>query len=340
MSDNKNNTIDTTVNNGVLYPFKFESILKPVIWGGSDICRFKNIEPVREGIGESWEISGVRGNISVVSNGQFAGSSLEELLNRYGEELAGKKVYQKFGNTFPLLIKFIDARDDLSIQVHPDDALGKKRHNSFGKTEMWYVIHASPGAYLYSGFKESITPEEYPETIKNNTFTDKLQKYDVKSGDVFYLPAGRVHAIGAGCFIAEIQQTSDITYRIFDYNRKDAKGNNRELHTELAKDAIDYKVYSSYKTEYKNDINHPVPLVTSPYFTTNLLEMDTLMVRDYKTIDSFVIYICMAGHCTIIDDKGNREILHQGESMLLPADTQSTTIVPDEFSKLLETYLE
>ena len=329
----------STNNNNTLYPFKFEPILKPVMWGGSNICPFKGIEPVQNGIGESWEISGVRGNISRISNGPLAGTSLDELLNSSGEELVGKAVYQRFGNTFPLLIKFIDARDDLSIQVHPNDELGKKRHNSFGKTEMWYVVKAASGAYLYSGFKESITPEEYPETVKNNTFTDKLMKYDVKAGDVFYLPAGRVHAIGTGCFIAEIQQTSDITYRIYDFDRKDANGNGRELHTELAKDAIDFKVYDSYRTDYDENINHPVKLVTSPYFTTHLLEMDTTMGRDYSTLDSFVIYICMAGSCTVKDDKGNSETLHQGESMLVPADTQLMTITPDRSCKLLETYV-
>lgn len=323
-----------------LYPLKFEPILKPVIWGGSDICRFKNIEPLRDGIGESWEISGVSGNISVISNGGLAGTSLEELLYSSGEKLVGKKTYQKFGNFFPLLIKFIDARDNLSIQVHPNDTLAGKRHNSFGKTEMWYVINAAPGAFLYSGFEKNITPEEYPETIKNNTFTDKLKRYDVKTGDVFYLPAGRVHAIGAGCFIAEIQQTSDITYRIYDYNRKDAAGHGRELHTELAKEAIDFTVYDSYRTNYETNLNHPVPLVKSPYFTTQLLEMDIPMERNYAGLDSFVIYICMAGHCTVKDNKGNSVSIRRGESMLIPADTQSLTIFPDEFSQLLETCVE
>lgn len=339
MSDNNDTTKNSTANNGTLYPLKFEPILKPVIWGGSDICHFKNIEPLQEGIGESWEISGVNGNISRISNGHLAGTSLDELLRRYGERIVGKSLYQKFGNTFPLLIKFIDARDDLSIQVHPDDVLGKKRHNSFGKTEMWYVVKAAPGAYLYSGFKESITPEEYPETVRNNTFTDKLMKYDVKAGDLFYLPAGRVHAIGTGCFIAEIQQTSDITYRIYDFDRKDAAGNSRELHTELAKEAIDFKVYDTYKTEYERKVNHPVKLVASPYFTTHLLEMEMSMERDYATLDSFAIYICIAGHCTVIDDKENSETLHQGESILIPADTKSVTILPDESAKLLETYV-
>ncbi len=254
--------------------------------------------------------------------------------------MVGKKVYEKFGDTFPLLIKFIDARDNLSIQVHPDDTLGKKRHNSFGKTEMWYVVNAAPGAFLYSGFEKSISPDEYVETVENNTFTDRLKKYEVKEGDVFFLPAGRVHAIGAGCFIAEIQQTSDITYRIYDYNRRDADGNTRELHTELAKDAIDYNVYDSYKTDYIKNTNQPVKLVSSPYFTTYLLEMDIPMTRNYANLDSFVIYICMAGHCTIKDDKGNSEYIRRGESMLIPADTKSIMIVPSESSKLLETFVE
>lgn len=340
MTDNKRNRNSSSDEGEMIYPFKFEPILKSVIWGGSDICRFKKIEPLQDGIGESWEISGVKENVSVISNGILAGTSLDELLSRRKEKLVGKKNYKRFGNTFPLLIKFIDARDDLSIQVHPDDRLAKARHNSFGKTEMWYVVNAAPGAYLYSGFEKSISPDEYIETVNNNTFTDTLKKEEVKTGDVFFLPAGRVHAIGAGCFIAEIQQTSDITYRIYDYNRKDAAGNSRELHTELAKDAIDFKVYDSYKTEYKKNINQPVKLASCPYFTTHLLELDIPMRRNYATLDSFVIYICMAGHCTISDDKGNSEFIRQGESLLIPADTQSVTIIPGESSKLLETYVE
>ncbi|NLX66038.1 MAG: mannose-6-phosphate isomerase [Bacteroidales bacterium] len=340
MSDNNDTTKKTTARNGLLYPLKFEPILKPVIWGGSDICPFKGIEPAQEGIGESWEISGVQGNISRIANGHLAGISLDELLDRYGEALIGKSLYRKFGNTFPLLIKFIDAHDDLSIQVHPDDLLAKKRHNSFGKTEMWYVVKAAEGAFLYSGFKESITPEEYPESVKNNSFTDKLMRYDVQAGDLFYLPAGRVHAIGAGCFIAEIQQTSDITYRIYDYNRKDSSGKSRALHTELAKEAIDFTVYDTYKREYEKKINHPVELVASPYFTTHLLEMEKPMKREYTALDSFVIYICIAGHCSVTDDKGNSETLRQGETMLIPAAMKSVTIVPNRSAKLLETYID
>lgn len=324
-----------------LYPFKFQPILKPVIWGGSDISHFKGIDPVQEGIGESWEISGVKNNLSVVANGHLAGTTLEELIAEARDTLVGREVYHKFGNTFPLLIKFIDARDDLSIQVHPDDKLAGERHHSFGKTEMWYVIKAAPGAFLYSGFEKQITPDEYVETVQNNTFTHTLKRYEVQEGDVFFLPAGRVHAIGAGCFIAEIQQTSDITYRIYDYNRKDAAGNSRELHTELAKDAIDYNLYDSYKTNYNRNINHPVKLASCPYFTTNLLEMEqeVSMTRSYADLDSFVIYICMGGQCTVEDDKGNVETIRQGESMLIPANTGSVTLIPTESTRLLETFV-
>jgi len=322
-----------------LYPFKFEPILKPVIWGGSRLCEFKNIKPVKDGIGESWEISGVKGSISVISDGDLKGVSLSELLLGGKEQLVGKKVYEKYGNTFPLLIKFIDARDDLSIQVHPDDRLAKQRHNSFGKTEMWYVINAAPDAYLYSGFQKSITPDEYVERVKNNTFTETLQKYYVKPGDVFFLPAGRVHAIGAGCFVAEIQQTSDITYRIYDYNRKDADGNTRELHTDLAKDAIDYTVYPTYKTEYLPTPNHPVKLASCNYFTTNLLDLSLEINRDYSLLDSFVIFICIDGSCQITDDKGNSVVLKQGETLLIPADTNSVNVKPSASVKLLETYI-
>jgi mannose-6-phosphate isomerase len=339
MSTNQNINQKTTENNR-LYPLIFKPILKSVIWGGSDICRFKQIKPVQDGIGESWEISGVPHSVSVIANGPLAGESLDRLLVRTKEQLVGKRNYDRFGDTFPLLIKFIDARDDLSIQVHPDDRLAKERHDSFGKTEMWYVIHAAPGAFLYSGFDQQITPDEYIQTIQDNTFTDKLKKHDVKKGDVFFLPAGRVHAIGAGCFIAEIQQTSDITYRIYDFDRRDAAGNPRELHTELAKEAIDFKLHSSYKTDYEQNKNHPVKLVSCPYFTTHLLEIDRQMERSYETLDSFVIYICMEGSCLLQDNKGNRVTLRQGETLLLPADTASVTIQPGEVTRLLETFIE
>lgn len=323
----------------MLYPFTFKPILKKVIWGGSDICPFKGVTPVENGVGESWELSHVEGNYSVVDNGELAGKSLDELIRSYGKQLLGERVIERFGETFPLLIKFIDARDNLSIQVHPDDELAKKRHNSFGKTEMWYVIKASKDAGLYSGFSQQINADEYVKRVENNTIMDVLQRYDVNEGDVFFLPAGRVHAIGAGCFIAEIQQTSNITYRIYDYNRKDANGNGRELHTELAKDAIDYTLYLDYRTHYKAHTNATVELANCKYFTTNLIDIDTIMVRDFSELDSFVVYICMSGRASIRDNKGNEISIHQGQTVLIPADTDVVTISPAPGAKFMETYI-
>ncbi len=319
-----------------LYPIKFRPILKSMIWGGNDIPSFKNIETDLQNIGESWEVSGVKGNISVVSEGPLAGKSLIELISEYQENLLGRSIYNKYGETFPLLIKFIDAKKDLSIQVHPDDELARQRHNSFGKTEMWYVIDASDDAFLYTGFEKKLTPDEYIKTVADKTFTDSLKRYDVKQGDVFYLPAGRVHAIGAGCFIAEIQQTSDITYRIYDYDRKDANGNARELHTELAKDAINFEVLCSYKTEYQTAKNEVVALADGPYFETNLIEFDSAIVRNYSNIDSFVLLICVKGNCNIATAEGDYK-LNKGETVLIPAEIKDIKLIPDTHCKLIET---
>ena len=227
----------------------------------------------------------------------------------------------------------------MSIQVHPDDLLAKERHNSFGKTEVWYIVKAEPGAFIYSGFKEKITPEQYVEKVANNTFTDTLKKHYVQEGDVYFIPAGRVHAIGRGCFVAEIQQTSNITYRIYDYNRKDDNGNTRELHTELAKDAIDYTVYDSYKTEYKSKLNKTIELVSCNYFTTSLLELDKPLEKDISKIDSFIIYMCLEGSCELEDNKQNKIMLSRGETILVSADTLKITITPSSKTKLLETFV-
>lgn len=322
-----------------LYPLKFEPILKSIIWGGSEISEFKNLDRKQTGIGESWEISAVDDNISIIKNGEHAGKALNTLIDEAKGKLIGEHLYSKYKDKFPLLIKFIDAQDDLSIQVHPDDKLAKERHNSFGKTEMWYVVNAKPDAFIVAGFKDKITPEQYLEKVNDNTFTDTLEKHKAKKGDVYFLPAGRVHAIGSGCFIAEIQQTSNITYRIYDYNRKDAQGNSRELHTELAKDAIDYKVYDSYITDYKAEKNEAVELVSCEYFTTNLLDLDHNIIRDLTNIDSFVIYMCLEGSCILEDDKGYDITLNQGETLLVPAITKQTQITPTKKVKLLEVFV-
>ena len=323
----------------MLYPMTFKPILKKIIWGGSDICPFKGITPIEEGIGESWELSHVEGNYSIVDNGDLEGRTLDELIRTYGKQLLGEKVMKQFGTTFPLLIKFIDARADLSIQVHPNDELAMKRHHSFGKTEMWYVIKAKKDAKLYSGFSQQIDADEYVKRVGDNTIMDVLQRYEVSPGDVFFLPAGRVHAIGAGCFIAEIQQTSNITYRIYDYDRKDANGKGRELHTELAKDAIDYTKLPDYRTHYKAHTNATVELANCKYFTTNLLDLDTTMVRNFAELDSFVVYICMEGKASLRDNKGNELLIHQGQTVLIPADTDVVTISPISKVKFMETYI-
>ncbi|MEG1573503.1 MAG: type I phosphomannose isomerase catalytic subunit, partial [Bacteroidales bacterium] len=269
--------------------------------------------------------------------GEYKGKSLTEVIAKEGAILMGKHVYEKFGTTFPLLIKFIDARDNLSIQVHPDDELAKERHNSFGKTEMWYVISASEGAGLYSGFSKQIMSDEYVKRVEENTITDVLQFHKVKSGDVFFLPAGRIHAIGKGIFIAEIQQTSNITYRIYDYNRKDKKGNGRELHTALAKDAIDYKMYSDLKTSYTPQSDKEVRLAECKYFATNLLDITCRVICNVKERDSFVIYICMGGKATVTDSEGNITEIKQGETILVPASTANVMI--EGQAKLLECYI-
>jgi len=327
--------------------FKFKPIFKELIWGGNDILPFKGLPADSRKIGESWELSDVEGNKSVVSEGFMDetgindnGKTIDELIAAYGERLLGKNVMEQTGTTFPLLIKFIDAQDDLSIQVHPNDELAMQRHHSFGKTEMWYVVDAKPGACLYSGFSHRITPEEYVQRVADNTITEVLQRYNVKAGDVFFLPAGRVHAIGKGCFIAEIQQTSNITYRIYDYDRKDANGNGRELHTELAKDAIDYTVSPDYKTQYTPPtMNEVIKLVDCKYFTTNLISSNKPLTRDFSPFDSFVIYICAEGKAVLNDDKGNELSVKQGETVLIPAAASSAiTITPEKNSKFLETY--
>ena len=323
-----------------MYPIKFEPILKQTLWGGDKIIPFKHLNSDLKGVGESWEISGVENNESVVANGPDKGLNLTEMVRKYREELVGEANYARFGNVFPLLIKFIDARQDLSIQVHPSDELARKRHHSLGKTEMWYVIDADKGAKLRSGFSQQIDPKEYKERVHNHTITDVLQEYEIHPGDVFFLPAGRVHSIGAGAFIAEIQETSNITYRIYDFDRKDANGKTRELHTELAQDAIDYEVLNDYRTAYEPELNEPVELVACPHFTTSLYDMTEEISCDYSELDSFVIFICMEGACVMKDNEGHSLDVRAGESVLLPATTQGVTLTPvGGRVKLLETYV-
>ena len=320
--------------------YKFKPILKSLIWGGEKIAPYKQIETDQHNIGESWELSGVKDNESVVAEGPEAGTSLPELIARHGSALLGRENFERFGTEFPLLIKFIDARQDLSIQVHPNDELAWERHKSKGKTEMWYVVAADEGAHLRSGFAKEVTPEEYEASVADNTITDILTDYKIQPGDVFFLPAGRVHAIGAGSFIAEIQQTSNITYRIYDYGRVGADGKPRELHTELAKEAIDYTVLPDYRTHYETAKDRPVELVSCPYFTTTLFDLTKEYTLDRTAKDSFLVVICIEGRGTLTDSEGNTVPVHQGETVLVPATATSLRFTPEENMKVLTSSID
>jgi len=324
-----------------LYPIKFQPIFHDKIWGGQRLRTLLNKDfGDLPNCGESWELSGVEGNISVVNNGFLAGNDLNELIEIYMGDLVGDKVFEKFGVEFPLLIKFIDANDDLSIQVHPNDKLSKERHNAYGKTEMWYVVGAEEGALINSGFNQEIDREKYLEYFNSGKLMDLLHFDKAASGDVFFIPAGRVHAIGKGCLVAEIQQTSDVTYRIFDYNRKDDKGNERELHTDLALDAIDFSWSEEYKTKYQIERNVPTELASCQYFTTNIIEFDHDLDKDYNTIDSFVIYMTLEGDFEVVTEGGN-EVVKMGETVLIPATLESVQLKPlSEKVKILEVYIK
>lgn len=322
-----------------LYPLKFKTIYKDKIWGGQKIRTYLNKDfGDLPNCGETWEISGVKSDVSVVANGALEGRSLVDLLEEYKGELVGEKVYERFGNTFPLLVKFIDANEDLSIQVHPDDKLAKERHNSFGKTEMWYVIEADPGATLITGFNQEVNEQVYLEKFNSGHLTDILNREDVTAGDIYFLPAGRVHTIGAGLLIAEIQQTSDITYRIYDFDRVDDKGNKRELHVEEALAAIDYKFYPEYKTAYEHTKNEAIEAVNCQYFTTSVLDFTEGTTRNYSSIDSFVIHVCVAGAYTIKYDGGTLDV-KMGDSILLPKNINEVEITTEGGFKILESYV-
>lgn len=309
-------------------PLKFHPILKQTLWGGERIIPYKELASGLSRVGESWELSGMPGSESVVAEGPWAGSTLSELIGRFGAELLGKANYARFGQEFPLLVKFIDAREDLSIQVHPDDELARKRHGKSGKCEMWYVLEAEPGASLLTGFSHPIDPAEYERRVADNTLTDVLSRQAIASGDVFYLPAGRVHSIGKGSFIVEIQQSSDITYRIYDFDRRDAAGNPRELHTELAREAIDFESSENSRITYAPENNQEVRLVTTPYFTTSLYTLTARTRCDWSATDSFVAIILLQGSGSLTDNEGNRIDIRQGETWLLPASTQWIEITP------------
>lgn len=320
-----------------MYPIKFVPILKERLWGGVKLKTWFNKPIENEITGESWEVSAVPGDVSVVANGNFQGKTLQELIEMYPNELLGKRVYERFGKEFPILIKFIDAREDLSIQVHPNDVLAKQRHNSFGKTEMWYVMQADPDARLIVGFNKDVTRQEYQQHLSDGTLTEIMNYESVSEGDTFFINTGKVHAIGAGIIIAEIQQTSDITYRVYDFNRKDKNGNLRELHTEQALDAIDYQKKDDFKVTYNRQENTTNAMVSCPYFITNYLKLDANFHKEIASEDSFHIYMCVKGSGRISDGSTTLEI-NCGETVLFPASCEKL-YVETENIELLEVRL-
>ena len=320
-----------------MQPLFFKPLLKSTLWGGNKIIPFKGLDIRQENVGESWELSGVKGNESVIASGVYERLTISEVIRHEKANLLGHENYERFGDEFPLLIKFIDACQDLSIQVHPDDETARRQGRSRGKTEMWYLMECDKDAHLRSGLKAKITPEEYKAMVADDTICDAIADYAVKEGDCFFLPAGRIHSIGAGCFLAEIQQTSDVTYRIYDFKRHDKDGNMRELHTEEAAESIDYHVEKDYQTHYQNRKNEGVELFRCPYFKTAVYDLDEPMQLDYSELDSFVVLIALDGEAELTDNENNRVTLRAGQTVLYPATTK--TIHVEGRIKMLETYV-
>lgn len=375
----------------ILYPLLFEDNFHRTVWGGNRLKPLKGLSADDDPIGESWEVSAVPGSTSVVKNGPLKGRTLSDITAEYGDLLLGKAVMQRYNGEFPLLVKFIDARRDLSIQVHPDDELARQRHNCFGKTEMWYVMKAEPGACLYSGLAEPISRYEYEHRVADGSICDVLARHEVKAGDVFFIPAGRIHAICGGILLAEVQQSSDVTYRIFDYNRPGLDGKPRQLHTELAVDAIDFNIPSQkasvtagsmaavapqpllagqradlsvYRTEYEHVLNKPVPLIVNEFFIVKLLKVNRPFHRKLYKYDSFIIYMCLEGDCSIRINStqgfgvnpdslfgaslmpAKRDCiirLTEGNSCLIPAGVADIHVTPhnsEGVTRLLEAYID
>lgn len=322
----------------MLYPLKFKPVLKAPLWAGTGIVELKHLAGYTT-VGESWEISGVPGDETVVCDGPLQGRTLRQITEEYGADFLGKKNFARYGTEFPLLIKFISADDALSIQVHPDDAMAYRHGKPYGKTEMWYIIGAEPGASLYSGFTHDLTPEDYDKHMADGTLCDAMAQHETKVGDCFFIPAGQIHSIGKGNLLIEVQQSSDLTYRVFDFNRRDSEGNLRELHTALAREALNFKARDEYRTQYTDRDDEVILLERHPEFTTSVMHLNKPLERDLSQVDSFVILVAYEGSATIEAD-GHNVALNAGESLLLPACTKLVKVTPQEgrFSAI-ETYV-
>ena len=325
-----------------LSPLLFEPNLHTVVWGGHQLRPYKGLEPTAEPIGESWEVSAVPSSTSIISNGEWKGRDLNAVIAEHPEEILGRAVNERFGGKLPLLVKFIDAERDLSIQVHPNDEMARREHGKMGKSEMWYIIKAEEGSHLYAGFRQEITPYEYQHRVADGTITDVLADHQVKAGDVFYLPAGRVHAICGGILLAEVQQSSDVTYRIYDYNRPGMDGKPRELHTELAAKALDYHVEKNYRTEYNDTDNRAVQIIDTPYFDVRVMELSQTFHRNLIKYDSFVISMCLQGDCQLrVRSTGEEILLREGHTTLIPAAIADYDVTPlHAKTRLLDAFID
>lgn len=323
-----------------LYPLKFKPLFKEKIWGGQKIKTHLNMDfsPLSN-CGEAWILSGVDGENSMVTNGFLEGNELNELVEIYMDDLVGEKAFEKFGEQFPILIKFIDTDSFLSVQVHPGDELAKRRHHALsGKTEMWFVIQADDDAWMLSGFEEKTPKEKYLEFLKKGKLTDLLKREKVSTGDVFYIPAGTIHALGPGILLAEIQQSSDVTYRLYDWDRLDNNGKPRDLQTELATEAIDFEQSGSSRIRYKTVLEGTSGIVASPFFNTNLIQINHALKKDYSETDSFIIYVCIEGQAEVLTNNSTTH-LEKGETLLIPAETVFVDLVPKEMVKIIEIYM-
>ncbi|MFQ3579080.1 MAG: type I phosphomannose isomerase catalytic subunit [Bacteroidales bacterium] len=326
--------------NTQLYPLRFKPIYKTKVWGGH---KFRDIlnrtDAPTQYCGESWEISSVPNNLSMVTNGTLKGNSLSELIEVYMDELVGEEVYKTFGTTFPLLIKFLDIMDLLSVQVHPDDETAQFRHQSYGKNELWHIVDAEPDAKILIGFNKNIDRDIFIEYATTGRLDEILNIETVKQGEWYFIPAGRIHAATRGLFVLEIQQTSDITYRIFDWNRTDIDGNSRELHIDLALDVLDYNAYNSYKTIPEKIDEISKRILSNKYFTIQTISTKTTITRDYSKLDSFVVYICLEGEGDILWNNNNKEHVKKGDTLLIPACIDYISIQPTNFIHLIEVYI-
>lgn len=334
-----------------MYPLLFKPNLHTVVWGGHRLTEWKNLmdysdpsqpKAIEAPVGESWEVSAVPSSASIIANGEWQGQSLIDVINQNPVDILGASVAKKYGNQLPLLVKFIDAERDLSIQVHPDDEMARREHNQMGKSEMWFVIDAKPGAYLYAGFKRQLDTDEYTRMVSDGTICEALARHEVHKGDVFYLPAGRVHAICSGILLAEVQQSSDVTYRIFDYNRPGMDGKPRELHTALAAQALDFTVQDEYRTIYSENSHRANHCIDSPYFNVRVVDIDRPFHRNLLKYDSFIISMCIKGDCILkIRSTGESIILHEGNSCLIPAIIADYDVTPvNRSTRLLDAYID